>query len=149
MGVAAELLDTLSVFTTDDAFARIAESVVETQGDRIWSNPLQHASLSLAADTVTNGAFEVTLVADDPPAEWRETLGERYLGSRVLAWRPASEDRLEEWLDVLETGEAPPVWADRGTKNDEPTVYVCREFACSPPRNEIERALEWGARALR
>jgi len=149
MGVAAELLDMLSVFTTDDAFAIIADAVVETQGDRIWSNPLQHASLSLAADTVTNGAFEVTLVADDPPSEWRETLAERYLGSRVLAWRPASEDRLQEWLDVLEMDDAPPVWADRGTKNDEPTVYVCRDFACSPPRNEIERALEWGAQALR
>ena len=149
MGVAAELLDTLSVFTADDAFATIAESVVETQGDRIWSNPLQHASLTLAADTVTNGAFEVTLVADDPPAEWREEIADRYLASRVLAWRPADEDRLEAWLDALDLESAPPVWADRGTKNDKPTVYVCREFACSPPRNEIERALDWGAQALR
>ncbi|PSQ62992.1 MAG: thioredoxin domain-containing protein [Halobacteriales archaeon SW_8_66_22] len=148
MGVAAELLDTLSVFTTDDAFATVAESVVETQGDRIWSNPLQHASLTLAADTVTNGAFEVTLVADDPPAEWREEVADRHLGSRVLAWRPASEDRLEAWLDALDLPEAPPVWADRGTKNDKPTVYVCRDFACSPPRNEIERALDWGGQAL-
>jgi len=148
MGVAAELLDTLSVFTTDDAFGTVAESVVETQGDRIWSNPLQHASLTLAADTVTNGAFEVTLVADDPPAEWREEVADRHLGSRVLAWRPASEDRLEAWLDALDLPEAPPVWADRGTKNDKPTVYVCRDFACSPPRNEIERALDWGGQAL-
>ena len=148
MGVAAELLDTLSVFTTDDAFGTVAESVVETQGDRIWSNPLQHASLTLAADTVTNGAFEVTLVADDPPAEWREEVADRHLGSRVLAWRPASEDRLETWLDALDLPEAPPVWADRGTKNDKPTVYVCRDFACSPPRNEIERALDWGGQAL-
>ena len=149
MGVAAELLDTLSVFTADDAFATIAESVVETQGDRIWSNPLQHASLTLAADTVTNGAFEVTLVADDPPAEWREEIADRYLASRVLAWRPADGDRLEAWLDALDLESSPPVWADRGTKNDKPTVYVCREFACSPPRNEIERALDWGAQALR
>ena len=148
MGVAAELLDTLSVFTTDDVFATVAESVVETQGDRIWSNPLQHASLTLAADTVTNGAFEVTLVADDPPAEWREEVADRHLGSRVLAWRPASEDRLEAWLDALDLPEAPPVWADRGIKNDKPTVYVCRDFACSPPRNEIERALDWGGQAL-
>jgi len=148
MGVAAELLDTLSVFTADDAFATIAESVVETQGDRIWSNPLQHASLTLAADTVTNGAFEVTLVADDPPAEWREEVADRHLGSRVLAWRPASEDRLEAWLDALDLAEAPPVWADRETKNDKPTVYVCRDFACSPPRNEIERALDWGGQTL-
>jgi uncharacterized protein YyaL (SSP411 family) len=149
MGVAAELLKTLSVFTTDDSFATVAESVVETHGDRIWSNPLQHASLSLAADTVTNGAFELTLVADDPPAEWHETIAEWYLGSRVLGWRPASEDRLAEWLDRLDMDEAPPVWADRGPKDGEPTVYACRSFTCSPPRNEIERALEWGARALR
>ena len=148
MGVAAELLDTLSVFTTDDSFATVAEAVVETHGDRIWSNPLQHASLSLAADTVTNGAFELTLVADDPPAEWRETVADWYLGSRVLAWRPAGQDRLTGWLDSLGFDDVPPVWADRDQKNDEPTVYACRSFTCSPPRNEIERALEWGARAL-
>ena len=147
-GVAAELLDTLSVFTTDDSFATVAEAVVETHGDRIWSNPLQHASLSLAADTVTNGAFELTLVADDPPAEWRETVADWYLGSRVLAWRPAGQDRLTGWLDSLGFDDVPPVWADRDQKNDEPTVYACRSFTCSPPRNEIERALEWGARAL-
>jgi uncharacterized protein YyaL (SSP411 family) len=148
MGVAAELLDTLSVFTTDDSFATVAEAVVETHGDRIWSNPLQHASLSLAADTVTNGAFELTLVADDPPGEWRETVADWYLGSRVLAWRPAGQDRLTGWLDSLGFDDVPPVWADRDQKNDEPTVYACRSFTCSPPRNEIERALEWGARAL-
>jgi uncharacterized protein YyaL (SSP411 family) len=147
-GVAAELLDTLSVFTTDDSFATVAEAVVETHGDRIWSNPLQHASLSLAADTVTNGAFELTLVADDPPAEWRETVADWYLGSRVLAWRPAGQDRLTGWLDSLGFDDVPPVWANRDQKNDEPTVYACRSFTCSPPRNEIERALEWGARAL-
>jgi len=148
MGVAAELLDTLSVFTNDDSFAEIAEAVVETHGDRIWSNPLEHASLSLAADTVTNGAVELTLVAEEPPEEWRETLADRYLGHRVLAWRPADDDRLEEWLDVLGLEAAPPVWADRGLTNDEPTVYACRSFACSPPRNEIARALNWAEQAL-
>jgi len=147
-GVAAELLDTLAAFTNEENFAEIAETVVETHGDRLWSNPLEHASLSLAGDTVANGAFELTLVADDPPEEWRETIAEWYLGSRVLAWRPGSEDRLAEWLDVLGLETAPPIWRDRGPKNDEPTVYACRSFACSPPRNDIESTLAWGERAL-
>jgi uncharacterized protein YyaL (SSP411 family) len=147
MGVAAELLGTLDVFRTDDSFETVAQAVVETQGDRIWSNPLQHASLSLAADTVTNRPFELALVADDPPEEWRETIAEWYLDPRVLAWRPADDDALAGWLSDLDLDDVPPVWADRSLKNGDPTVYACRG-ACSPPRNEIERALSWADGAL-
>ena len=148
MGVAAELLDKLAHFTADDSFAEIAEAVIETHGGRIRANPLQHASLTLAADTVTEGVLELALVADDPQREWYGELAEWYLDPRVIAWRPADEQRLDEWLDVLELDETPGIWADRGQKNENPTIYACRSRTCSPPRNEIPRALRWAKRML-
>jgi uncharacterized protein YyaL (SSP411 family) len=148
MGVAAELLDKLAHFTDDDSFAEIAEAVIETHGVRIRANPLQHASLTLAADTVVEGVLELALVADDPSREWYGELAEWYLDPRVIAWRPADEERLDEWLDVLELDEAPGIWADRGQKNANPTIYACRSRTCSPPRNEIPRALRWAKRML-
>jgi uncharacterized protein YyaL (SSP411 family) len=148
MGVAAELLEQLSHFRTDDTFGEIAETVIDRQGGRIESNPLQHASLTLAADTVIQGPLELALVADGVPEEYRAELREWYLPGRILAWRPADEDGLKPWLETLGLEEAPPIWAERGQKNDEPTVYACRSRTCSPPRNELPRALRWGQRML-
>ena len=148
MGVAVELLEQLSHFRTDGSFATIAEEVVETQGGRIKSNPLQHASLTLAADTVVAGSLEVALVADEPPETFREELRKWYIPSRILAWRPADEAGLELWLDTLGVEEAPPIWADREQKDGEPTAYACRGRTCSPGRTDIGRALRWAERML-
>jgi uncharacterized protein YyaL (SSP411 family) len=148
LGVAVETLEALDAFRTDDAFARIAEQAVATHGSRIRSNPLQHASLTLAADTVTSGLLELALVADEVPPAYREELADRYLAPRVLAWRPAGEDALADWLDVLDLAETPPVWTDRDQRDGEPTAYVCRGQTCSPPRNELDRALDWADRML-
>jgi uncharacterized protein YyaL (SSP411 family) len=148
MGVAAELLEQLSHFQTDGSFGEIAETIVDRQGGRIESDPLQHASLALAADTVIEGPLELALVADEIPEKYREELREWYLPDGIFAWRPADEEGLQPWLETLGLEEAPPIWADRGQKNDEPTVYACRSRTCSPPRNELPRALRWGQRML-
>jgi uncharacterized protein YyaL (SSP411 family) len=142
-GVAASLLVSLSQFTPEDRYEDIAKRVVGTHATEIESNPLQHASLTLAADTYATGALELTLVADDPPAAWEATLAERYLPARLLAWRPADEGAFALWLETLGLAEAPPIWADRTARDGDPTVYVCRSFTCSPPRHDIEEALAW------
>ncbi len=147
-GVAASLLLGLDHFRPDDRFESVAGRVLETHGSKVESNPLQHASLALAADTYANGALELTLVADDPPEAWQESLAEQYLPTRLLAPRPADEDAFEEWLTTLGLGEAPPVWADRSARDGEPTVYACRSFTCSPPEHDIEAALSWAEEQL-
>ncbi|MFB6073828.1 MAG: thioredoxin domain-containing protein [Haloarculaceae archaeon] len=142
-GVAAQLLFSLSHFVTHDRFERIGEGVIATHADRIEADPLQHASLVLAADQYRRGALELTLVADEPPAEWRETLAEQFLPDSLLAWRPADDDALSAWLDELGLESVPPIWAERGPRDGEPTVYACRNFACSPPAHDLGEAIEW------
>jgi len=142
-GVAASLLLGLDHFRADDRFETVAGRVLETHGSKVESNPLQHASLTLAADTYATGALELTLVADDLPVEWREALADRYLPSRILAPRPADDEALDDWLGTLGLSEAPPVWADRSARDGRPTVYACRSFTCSPPEHDIDAALDW------
>jgi uncharacterized protein YyaL (SSP411 family) len=146
-GVAAALLLGLARFRPDDEFRSVAEQVLGTHADKVESNPLQHASLALAADTQATGGLELTLVADDPPAEWHDLLAERHLPARLLAPRPA-DDEFETWLAALGLDEAPPVWADRVARDGQPTVYACRSFTCSPPRHDLEEALEWAEKRL-
>jgi uncharacterized protein YyaL (SSP411 family) len=143
LGVATETLLTLSHFQTDDDYERIAERVLETRGQQVESNPLQHASLALAADRYARGSLEITAVADELPDSWRDELAARYLPTRLLSRRPADEETLSEWLTDSRLDGTPPIWADRNRTGGEPTAYVCRAFTCSPPKTDLGEALDW------
>jgi uncharacterized protein YyaL (SSP411 family) len=147
-GVAVDLLARVSHFVTHDRFEEIAAATIETQRARIESDPLGHVSLVLAADRRQQGDLELTLVADEEPAEWRETLAERYLPRRLLAPRPADESTLADWVDRLGLDAPPAIWADRGLHDGEPAVYACRSFVCSPPQHELAEALDWARAEL-
>jgi len=141
-GVAAELLATLDAFVGHDRFAAVAEGVVETHASRVESDPVQHPSLVLAADTLLDGASELT-VAGGHTDDWAGTLATTHVPRRVLAPRPASDDELDGWLDALGVDEAPPIWAGREARDGRPTVYACRARTCSPPTHDLAEALEW------
>ncbi|MFB6293412.1 MAG: thioredoxin domain-containing protein [Halonotius sp.] len=143
LGAATDLLCVLDGFVPDADYRGIAGDVLATHADRITGNPLQHVSLTLAADRYANGGAELTIAADELPADWRATLADRYLPGVVIARRPPTEAGLQDWLDELGLDSAPPVWADRDADSGEPTVYACESFTCSPPQTEVEPALEW------
>jgi len=77
------------------------------------------------------------------PDEWLRTIGSRYVPDTLVTIRPPSGEGLEAWLNVLGLESAPPVWADRTTQDGAPTVYVCRDFTCSPPYHDIDEAINW------
>jgi len=142
-GVAAETLLALSHFRPDSRFEDVASGVLSTHAESIEGNPIQHASLTLAADRYRNGSVELTVAADEMPAEWREVLARTYLPARILARRPPTAEGLDEWIEGLGLDDAPPIWAGRETQDGKPTVYACRDFACSPPQHELDEAIAW------
>ncbi|WP_136715102.1 thioredoxin domain-containing protein [Halorientalis salina] len=142
-GVAAELLLALDHFVPREGFADVAERVLETHGGSVESNPLQHSSLVLASDHYASGARELTVAADGLPESWHESISRAYLPGRILSVRPPTVDGLDEWLEALELDDAPPIWADREQRDDEPTVYACQQFTCSPPQHDVTDALDW------
>jgi uncharacterized protein YyaL (SSP411 family) len=141
LGVAVDLLLSLDPFVPDDEFGAVAERALETYASRVESRPTEHVSLALASDRLAGGHLEVTVAADDPGGAFPE-LGEHFLPGLVLAPRPATDDELAEWLDALGIEEAGPIWAGREAR-DGPTLYVCREFTCSPPLSDVGSAVEW------
>ncbi len=143
LGVAADVLLSLSAFAPNEGFEEVVEGVLSTQGSRIRASPLEHATLALVADRFENGSLELTVAAEELPKDWRERLGREYLPDLLLAPRPPTEEGLAEWLQVLDLEEAPPVWAGRGARDGEPTVYACRSFTCSPPTHDIAEAFDW------
>jgi uncharacterized protein YyaL (SSP411 family) len=142
-GVAVQLLSTLDAVAPDEGFGDVAETVLETHAGTLESNPLSHASLSLAADDRAVGHLELTVAADGLPEAVRAEVGSTYLPTRFLSVRPPEEAGVEEWAGRLGLDEVPPVWANREARDGEPTVYACRDFTCSPPKHDVSEALAW------
>ncbi|AWB28629.1 thioredoxin domain-containing protein [Halococcoides cellulosivorans] len=140
-GLAVDLLGALDPFVPDDRFGRVVERVLETHADRIRADPLQHATLVLAADRVTAGGTELTM-AGDPPATWRERLGAAALPARTITQRTAAADDLDDDLATLGIDDTPPIWAGRDAR-DGPTLYACRDRTCSAPLDDPDAALDW------
>ena len=143
LGVAVSVLLDLDDFRPEAGFADAATDALATHRDRVAGRPLEHVTLALSAAKHARGSLELTLAADDPPAEWRDTLAEQFLADAVLAPRPATEADLEDWLTRLDLADAPPVWANREARDGTPTAYVCRGRSCSPPRASLYEALTW------
>ncbi len=143
LGVALDVLCSLSPFAPDDGFESVVETVLSTHGDRIRSSPLQYASLAMAADRFETGSLEWTVVVDELPSAWRERLAKTYLPGRILGRRPPGDDELSTWLDALDLASVPPIWAARTQRDGRPTSYVCRSNTCSPPLTDLDEALEW------
>ncbi|WP_256299990.1 thioredoxin domain-containing protein [Haloarchaeobius salinus] len=147
LGVALDVLLSLDGFAPDDSFDEVVETTLATHGTRIETSPLEYPSLALVADRWSSGDAELTVAAgaDDLPLPeaWRETLAGTYLPRRLLAPRPSTDEELTDWLGTLGVDSVPPVWADRGARDGEPTVYACRGFACSQPQHDIEAAFDW------
>jgi hypothetical protein len=142
-GVAAQLLSALSHVAPDEGFDEVAEAVVETHASKLESDPLAHASLTLAADGRAVGALELTVAADGLPNDWRDELAASYLPSRFISVRPPTEADIEDWAEELGLEEVPPIWANREARDGRPTVYACRNFTCSPPKHDLSEALAW------
>ncbi|MDY6818557.1 MAG: thioredoxin domain-containing protein [Halobacteriales archaeon] len=147
LGVAIDVLLTLTHFVSHDRFRTVAERALETHRSKIDANPMQHGSLVLAADHYAAGSLELTIVTGELPSEWRDRIGETYLPNRLVSVRPAGAE-IEDWCDRLDLPEVPPIWADRDQQDGEPTVYACRSFTCSPPQTDLDEALEWAAEKL-
>lgn len=139
LGVALELLSICSHFT--GRFNDVVEDVVKTHAPRLGVDPLQHASITLAADRYLNGSTEIT-VAGNLEGDWSDWIEDTYIPARLMSVRPHEND-LEGVVDQLGIKEVPPIWADRGRSDEDTTVYVCKSFACSPPLTDPGEADEW------
>lgn len=142
-GVATALFLALDGFVPHDRFKEIADGVLSTHAASIEADPLRHTSLALAGDTAAVGHTELTITASELPDDWRERIGSTYLPRRLIAQRPPTKEALDEWLDTLSISESPPLWKGRDAIDEEPTVYLCESFSCSPPKTDIEEALNW------
>lgn len=143
LGVALDVLIDLAAFVPDESFQDIVRRVLNSQRARVSAAPLQHPSLVMVEDKFEAGMTELTIVADDIPSQWRSFVASHYFPHRLLTRRPTSEERITTWTDGLGLETIPPIWANREQSEALPTMYLCRDFTCSPPVTKPQHAQEW------
>jgi uncharacterized protein YyaL (SSP411 family) len=115
-------------FTGNERFREVAEQVFRTYRSHMEQMPGGTSTLMQALDLYLSSPTEVTLVGD-APEEWLERLGREYLPNLALT-------------RIGEARNGAPIWEGKTPKGDQPTMYICRNFACSPPATTWEEAAQ-------
>jgi len=109
-------------FTGEERFRTVAEAVFKRYRMHMERIPGGMGTLLQALDLYLSSPTEVTLVGDAPEA-WLERLGRRYEPNLILT-------RIDHPRDDA------PIWAGKAQIGGQPTAYLCRNFACSPPATD-------------
>ncbi len=118
-------------FTGDDSYREIAEAAFRAYHDHMQRYAGGMGTLLQALDLYHASPTEVSLVGD-LPEEWLQKLGAYFDPNLMIT-------------QVRDAQGEVPIWAGKSAKNGQPTVYICRNFTCSPPLvdwEQIEQALQ-------
>ncbi len=141
-GTSVALLNTLRLHSTtaDDRYRRRAEAAFRAYGRTLLEQPAALHDMLLALDYFTGEAPELVLVwpaGESAPADYLESLRQRFLPNRVLLGSPEGAD-----LDAL--ARLAPIVAGKTTVDGRPAAYACAGGTCRLPAlsaSELERQL--------
>jgi uncharacterized protein YyaL (SSP411 family) len=114
--VAALALARLGALTGIDRFGRAAREVVDMFGEILSRHPTAFAHTLLTAELLMDGITEVVITGDRP--DLLETVRGPWLPGIVLAWGEPT---------------ASPLWTGREGNR----AYVCRNYACRLPTDDV------------
>jgi uncharacterized protein YyaL (SSP411 family) len=132
-GVATEVLLRLAVHLDREDLRRSAERAIASLQPRVAQMPSAYASLLLAADLSWTAPVEIALIGrpDHPLTRELLTTARRHAGRRLVI-QLAPAQTADGRLALLR---------DKTPLDDDPTVYVCRNYTCrQPTRDPLELA---------
>lgn len=131
--VMADVLLRLTAFTGEQAYRERADGYLQSLVDVMIQYPQSFGYVLGALDFVLSASKEVAVLGDKDDKETQELLAcvnERFLPNSVLACAEPTDRVATEAIALL---------ADRPLKDGRATVYVCQNFACQAPVNEVEK----------
>jgi uncharacterized protein YyaL (SSP411 family) len=134
--VAVDVLLRLWLFTAEQRYAGVAETVLRAMQPVAASYPLGFGRLLCAYDLYFGPAHEIALVGllDSPEmAGLRQALWAHYLPNKIVAACSPEDSAAREAIPLLR---------DREPVDGQPAAYVCHNLACEMPVTEPARLLE-------
>ena len=127
----------LARLTGDQEFEAIAQRALAVLSGDLRRSPSAHTQLLQAVDFAAGPAYEVVVAGGERSSDTRamlEALHKQFVPNKVVLFRP-DEER------PAISGLAPYTLAQQ-TINGRATAYVCRNYACKRPTNEVAKMLQ-------
>ncbi len=133
--IAALDLLRLGRFTMDEEFEQRAAALFKAFSGEVFSLPSGHAQTLIALDFALGPSTEIALAGNKDDPEFigmLRSIYARFMPSKVVAYRPVSDDELEEVCRRI------PFLKDQPPLGGSPTAYVCAHYTCSLPVTRAE-----------
>ena len=127
----------LSRITGDVKWADLAEKTIRAFSEDIYSAPTGYSLMLSAFLFDTNKSKEIVIVGngkDENTKEFINAIRSQYTPHKVLLFKDTSLnnnqlDKLANWTTT------------QYTIDEKPTAYICKNFACNQPTNDLKTAL--------
>jgi uncharacterized protein YyaL (SSP411 family) len=134
--VAAAALVRLALFTGEDRYRRMAETILLLIKPMIMRAPSAFGYMLSALDMFLASPFEIALIGAPEAEETRvliDVVFKRFLPNKVVASAPAADSKASRTIKLLE---------GRDRIDGKATAYVCRNFSCEAPTTNAARLSE-------
>ena len=115
----------------------LASQLSSAFGGTLNQYPAGYAMFLNAVDFMVGPAHEIVIAGDlekDGTCDMLKALHQRFIPNKVVVFRPEGEDIPEIVRYAQYTGE-------QKVQNDKATAYVCQNYACNLPTNDINEML--------
>jgi uncharacterized protein YyaL (SSP411 family) len=132
----ASALIRLSLFTGEDRYRRMAETILQLMKPAMMRAPSAFGRLLSALDLFLASPYEIAIIGAPEGPETRamiDVVFKRYLPNMVIAFAQETDSKASQIIKLLE---------GRGRINGEATAYVCRNFYCEAPQTRSEGLAE-------
>ena len=122
----------LAAFTGETGYRTRAEEYLQPLTPALIQHPQAFGRLLCALDFALSASKEIAIIGNTNVEETNALLAivnRQYLPNSVLASSKVDDTRATQTIALL---------ADRPLKDEQATVYVCRNFACQAPVNTAE-----------
>ncbi|MBY9000382.1 MAG: thioredoxin domain-containing protein, partial [Candidatus Heimdallarchaeota archaeon] len=121
---------------SDPKLEEQANVLMENFASQVQRVPYAYTFLLSALDFFKGPSFEIVIVGDnqsDKTKEMIRSFNSKFIPNKVLILKEIGDDRISKSIEILENYKQ---------INEEPTVYICKQFVCKQPTNDVEKMLE-------
>jgi uncharacterized protein YyaL (SSP411 family) len=134
--VAAAALLRMALFTGEDRYRRMAETILLLIKPTMMRAPGAFGYMLSALDMFLASPFEIAIIGAPESEETRRLVNvvfKRFLPNKAVAQSPAADSKASRTIKLLE---------GRGKIDDKATAYVCRNFYCEAPTTDAANLSE-------
>ncbi len=121
---------------SDPKLEEKADVLMQNFASEVKRAPYAYTFLLSALDFFKGPSFEIVVVGDntaETTQKMLETINSEYVPNKIVILKDAKDEDIVKIVDILQ---------NYNQINDQPTVYICKQFVCKQPTNDITKMLE-------